>query len=83
MRRVPLVNHDRQCCLARHVDEVVGRAEIGEHVWDEAFDPFSNLIEVYIQRLRRKVDEGHSLKLLRTLRGEGYILCSGEPRDNV
>lgn len=69
--------------LARHVDEVVGRAEIGEHVWDEAFDPFSNLIEVYVQRLRRKIDEGRSLKLLRTLRGEGYMLCSGEPHGNV
>ena len=69
--------------LARHVDEVVGRAEIAEHVWDEAFDPFSNLIEVYIQRLRRKIDEGHSSKLIRTLRGEGYMLCSGEPYGNV
>jgi two-component system, OmpR family, copper resistance phosphate regulon response regulator CusR len=64
--------------LARHVDRVVGRAEIAEHVWDESFDPFSNLIEVYIQRLRRKIDEGHSLKLLRTLRGTGYMLCSEE-----
>src|SRR5579859_7606759 len=69
--------------LSRHVDRVVGRAEIAEHVWDEAFDPFSNLIEVYIQRLRRKVDEGHSSKLLRTLRGEGYMLCSGESHDDV
>jgi two-component system, OmpR family, copper resistance phosphate regulon response regulator CusR len=69
--------------LARHVDRVVGRAEIAEHVWDEAFDPFSNLIEVYIQRLRRKIDEGHSPKLLRTLRGEGYMLCSEESHRNV
>lgn len=65
--------------LARHVNQVVGRAEIAEHVWDETFDPFSNLIEVYIQRLRRKIDEGQSLKLIRTFRGEGYMLCSGEP----
>ena len=69
--------------LARHVDRVVGRAEIAEHVWDEAFDPFSNLIEVYIQRLRRKIDEGHSSKLIRTLRGQGYMLCSGEPHGHV
>jgi two-component system, OmpR family, copper resistance phosphate regulon response regulator CusR len=69
--------------LARNVGRVVGRAEISEHVWDEAFDPFSNLIEVYIQRLRRKIDEGHSLKLLRTLRGEGYMLCSEEAPGNV
>jgi two-component system, OmpR family, copper resistance phosphate regulon response regulator CusR len=69
--------------LARHVDRVVGRAEIAEHVWDEAFDPFSNLIEVYVQRLRRKIDEGHSSKLLRTLRGQGYMLCSEEPHGSV
>ena len=63
--------------LARNVDQVVGRASIAEHVWDENFDPFSNLIEVYIQRLRRKLDDGQSRKLLRTLRGEGYMLASG------
>jgi DNA-binding response OmpR family regulator len=48
----------------------VGRADIAEHVWDETFDPFSNLIEVYIQRLRRKIDEGHALKLIGTRRGK-------------
>ena len=62
--------------LARHADRVVGRAEIAGHVWDEKFDIFSNLIEVYIQRLRRKLDDGHELKLLRTRRGEGYMLTS-------
>jgi two-component system copper resistance phosphate regulon response regulator CusR len=62
--------------LARHADRVVGRAEIAGHVWDENFDIFSNLIEVYVQRLRRKLDDGHELKLLRTRRGEGYILTS-------
>jgi DNA-binding response OmpR family regulator len=64
--------------LARNAEKVVGRAQIAEHVWDENFDPFSNLIEVYIQRLRRKVDDRHSLKLLRTLRGEGYMLTASE-----
>lgn len=56
---------------------MVGRAEIAEHVWDESFDPFSNLIEVYVQRLRRKIDEGQTLKLIRTRRGEGYVLTAG------
>src|SRR6059058_228461 len=42
--------------LVRNVNRVVGRAEIAEHVWDEQFDPFSNLIEVYMNRLRRKID---------------------------
>lgn len=61
--------------LARRAGEVVGRAEIAEHVWDENFDPLSNLIEVYVQRLRRKIDDGHAEKLLHTRRGEGYMLA--------
>ena len=64
--------------MARRVGEVVTRAEIAEHVWEENFDPFSNLIEVYVQRLRRKIDEGHAPKLLRTRRGEGYVLASAK-----
>jgi two-component system, OmpR family, copper resistance phosphate regulon response regulator CusR len=63
--------------LARRAGQLVSRPEIAEHVWDETFDPFSNLIEVYIQRLRRKVDEGREPKLIRTLRGEGYMLVAG------
>ncbi len=68
--------------LARRVGEVVGRADIAEHVWDESFDPFSNLIEVYVQRLRLKVDEGHTLKLIRTRRGAGYVLTAGSEEIN-
>jgi heavy metal response regulator len=64
--------------MARRADEVVSRTDIAEHVWDENFDPFSNLIEVYIQRLRRKVDDEFSLKLIRTRRGEGYMLTGME-----
>ena len=64
--------------MARRAGEVVTRAEIAEHVWEENFDPFSNLIEVYVQRLRRKIDEGHAPKLLRTRRGEGYVLASAK-----
>jgi DNA-binding response OmpR family regulator len=67
--------------LARRAGEVVGRADIAEHVWDETFDPFSNLIEVYVQRLRRKIDDGHALKLIRTRRGEGYVLTSESQPD--
>lgn len=69
--------------LMRRADEVVGRSDIAEHVWDENFDPFSNLIEVYIQRLRRKIDDSHSKKLLRTRRGEGYVLTSGDETPDV
>jgi two-component system copper resistance phosphate regulon response regulator CusR len=64
--------------LLRRQGEVVGRADIAEHVWDESFDPMSNLIEVYIQRLRRKIDNAHPLKLIQTRRGAGYSLATGD-----
>jgi DNA-binding response OmpR family regulator len=60
--------------LARNAGRVVGRSEIAEHVWDESFDPFSNLIEVYVNRLRRKLGDDDSKPLLQTRRGSGYIL---------
>lgn len=63
--------------LVRQEGAVVGRAEISEHVWDENYDPFSNLIEVYMQRLRRKIDLPGEPKLLHTRRGEGYVLGLG------
>lgn len=69
--------------LMRRADQVVTRAEIAEHVWDESFDPFSNLIEVYVQRLRRKLDEGQALKLIRTARGAGYVLTGGGVEEDV
>jgi two-component system copper resistance phosphate regulon response regulator CusR len=62
--------------LARNVGRVLGREEIAEHVWNEEFDPFSNLIEVYINRLRRKIDDGGAEPLLQTRRGSGYVLGS-------
>ena len=64
--------------LLRHQGEVVGRAAIAEHVWDDSFDPMSNLIEVYIQRLRRKIDDGQALRLIQTRRGAGYALDAGD-----
>ncbi len=60
--------------LVRNAGRIVGRAEIAEHVWDEHFDPFSNLIEVYINRLRRKIDVPKETPLLHTKRGAGYML---------
>jgi len=63
--------------LARRAGQLVSRGEIAAHVWDDSFDPFSNAIEVYINRLRKKIDDQHTTKLLHTRRGEGYIL---EPR---
>ncbi len=61
--------------LLRRKGDVIGRADIAEHVWDDSFDPMSNLIEVYIQRLRRKIDDGQSVKLIHTRRGAGYSLA--------
>lgn len=62
--------------LAREQGRVLGRAEIAEHVWDENFDPLSNLIDVNINRLRRKIDDGFSVPLIHTRRGEGYMLTA-------
>jgi DNA-binding response OmpR family regulator len=59
--------------LARNAGRVVGRAAIAQHVWDETFDPFSNLIEVYVNRLRRKIDADSKVPLLHTRRGAGYL----------
>jgi two-component system copper resistance phosphate regulon response regulator CusR len=53
---------------------VLGRAEISAHVWDENYDPFSNVIDVYVARLRRKVDLPGLVPLLHTVRGAGYAL---------
>ena len=57
--------------LVLNQDRVVGREQIGQHVWDENFDPLSNVIDVYIKRLRSKLDTGFSRRLIHTRRGEG------------
>jgi two-component system copper resistance phosphate regulon response regulator CusR len=62
--------------LGRRADEVVTRAAIVEHVWDDNYDSVSNLVEVYVQRLRRKIDDDHQVKLIRTRRGAGYTLTA-------
>jgi len=79
-REVPLTTREYTLLeyLARRGGEVVGRAEIAEHVWDESFEPFSNVIEVYVRRLRLKLDDPGAESLIRTRRGEGYQLV--EPR---
>jgi two-component system copper resistance phosphate regulon response regulator CusR len=66
--------------LSINAGRVMGREEIAEHVWNEDFDPFSNLIEVYIGRLRRLVDRDREVKLIHTIRGSGYILEPREPQ---
>lgn len=56
--------------------KIVSRAEIAEHVWDENFDAFSNVIDVYVRRLRKKVDEDFDRPLIHTRRSEGYIFSA-------
>jgi two-component system, OmpR family, copper resistance phosphate regulon response regulator CusR len=56
--------------------KLVGRDEIGRHVWDENFDPFSNVIDVYVRRLRKKIDEGSNRPLIHTRRREGYVFSA-------
>ena len=77
-RTIPLTTKEYALLeyLARRRGEVVGRADIAEHVWDDSYDPVSNLIEVYIQRLRRKIDDGQRVKLIHTRRGAGYCLTT-------
>ena len=60
--------------MMRNPNTVLSRAMIAEHVWDYAFDSFTNIIDVYINYLRRKVDKEHATKLIHTVRGQGYIL---------
>lgn len=60
--------------LSLHVDQVLGRAAISAHVWDENHDPFTNVLEVLVKRLRRKIDDDFDRKLVHTIRGAGYRL---------
>jgi two-component system, OmpR family, copper resistance phosphate regulon response regulator CusR len=62
--------------LLSRVDEKVTRTELSEHVWDDSFDAMSNVIDVIIYRLRKKIDGDNPAKLLHTLKGVGYILKS-------
>ncbi len=62
--------------LARRAGDVVTRTDIVEHVWDEHYDPLSNVVDVYVQRLRRKIDPPGAESMIRTRRGEGYQLVS-------
>jgi two-component system copper resistance phosphate regulon response regulator CusR len=69
--------------LVLNEGRVVGREQIAQHVWDEYFDPLSNIIDVYVKRLRHKLDSDRVPRLIRTRRGEGYILTAdpGAPDD--
>ncbi len=60
--------------LMRHAGEVVTRTMLAEHVWGDHYDSLSNLIEVFINRLRKKLEADGALRLLHTVRGAGYVV---------
>jgi len=62
--------------LLLRAGETVTRTDLAEHVWDDSFDAMSNVIDVLVYRLRKKVDGGRRKKLLRTIKGVGYVLRS-------
>jgi DNA-binding response OmpR family regulator len=64
--------------LMRHADEVVTRTMLAEHVWGDHYDSLSNLIEVFVNRLRKKLEADGAPRLLHTVRGAGYVVR--EPR---
>lgn len=65
--------------LARNAGRVVSRADIVSHVWDDNHDPFTNAVEVYMNRLRGKIDREPFAPLLHTRRGAGYMLAASAP----
>ena len=81
-REVPLTTTEFALLafLAQHAGDVLGRQRISEKVWDANYDPASNIIDVYVARLRRKIDGPGDLPLLHTVRGAGYVLDAAGPR---
>ena len=64
--------------LVRNVGQVVSRAMLLQHVWDLHFDPLTNVIDVYVGRVRRKIDSGQAYPLIHTIRGVGFCLSAPE-----
>jgi len=64
--------------LMRNPNQILTRTMIAEHVWDYTFDSFTNIIDVYVNYLRKKVDKDFSKKLIHTVRGVGYVLKEEE-----
>ena len=64
--------------LVRNVGQVVSRAMLLQHVWDLHFDPSTNVIDVYVGRVRRKIDSGQAYPLIHTVRGVGFRLRAPE-----
>ena len=63
--------------LMQNPERVLSRNMIIEHVWDQSFDGITNIVDVYVRHLRAKVDDGQMIKLIRTVRGAGYMIRAG------
>ena len=68
-------------CFMRHPDQVLSRTVLAEKVWNESFDAFTNVIDVYVNYLRNKIDRNFSPRLIHTVRGAGYVLRRPESRE--
>lgn len=75
-RRIDLTNKEFQLLeyLARNQGRVLSRIILTEHIWDIQFDTVTNIVDVVINRLRRKIDDASAVKLIHTVRGVGYVL---------
>lgn len=60
--------------LLIHKGQVLSRETLNQHIWNYDYDGNSNIIDVYIRYLRKKIDEGHAIKLIHTIRGQGYVI---------
>jgi len=75
-KEIPLTNKEYALLeyLMRNSGSIVTRTMISEHVWDINFDTFTNVIDVYVNYLRNKIDKGYRKKLIHTIRGRGYMI---------
>lgn len=64
--------------FVRNPNQTLTRTQIAEHVWDYTFDSFTNIIDVYVNYLRKKVDKDFSVRLIHTVRGVGYVMKEGK-----
>lgn len=69
--------------MARHNGEILTRTMLLEHVWDMNQDPMTNVVDVHVNRLRKKIDQGFTHPLLHTIRGVGYVLRVGSPCEST
>lgn len=79
-KRIELTTKEYQLLeyLMQNPGRVMSRNMIIEHVWDQSFDGFTNIVDVYVRHLRAKVDDDYDYKMIRTVRGSGYMVRAGD-----